>query len=757
MRARSGSRRLATTLVAAMAVLAGSAALLVSARADLDWPTFGGTPDNSRYITAKQLTKDNVAQLAVAWSYPFADTSFNPTIVDGVMYGRGRNGSLVALDAKTGKELWIHESLQGMTTRGLNYWESKDGRDRRLIFSVADYLQEVDARTGKSITTFGTNGAVDLREGLGRQNVTRIQSGTPGEIFENLIILGSATGEGYMSPPGDIRAFDVVTGTLVWQFHTVPHPGELGYDTWPKDAYKYVGGTNAWGEITIDTKRGIVFVPTGSPTYDYYGADRVGANLFADCLLALDVRTGKRLWHFQTVHHDLWDFDNNAAPQLTTIRKDGKRVDVVAMASKNGFLYVFNRDTGEPIWPIEERPVPKSEMPGEQSWPTQPFPTVVPPFAKQSFTLDDINPYPSMTDEQREAFKARVAKARNFGLFTPIDFVDTLHIPGNNGGALFGSTASEPNGIVYVITQDNPALLHLLRPGEARAGGAGAATTLPGQPIYQRECAQCHGADRAGTADGPSLLPASGAHIDPVTIRTNVMNGYGRMDPVVHITPDELDLVIAYLNAQPQAPPGFGRATGPRGAGPNVPPGLIVASGPSVARPPAGRGRFTAPPYPDGVPNTPRYVINEYGTIGVRMKPPFTTLVKYDLNVPEIKWRVGVGDDPVLAAYGITGTGETQMRTTPIVTATGLIFIPGEDNKVRAYDAETGKVLWTGRFGGTLFKAAPSMYEVDGRQYLVVPASGQAPQPVKAPIADGPQPEPVTGPLGYVAYALPGK
>lgn len=753
---RSGLRR-RTSALAAAALAAGVMAIAASAASDQGWASFGGNADNSRYVTSRQITKANVATMTVAWSYPFGDTSFNPVVEHGIVYGRGRNASIVALDARTGREIWIHENMQGMTTRGMNYWESRDGKDRRLIFSVGDYLQQIDATTGKSIGTFGTSGAVDLREGLGREpgTVARIQSGTPGEIFENILVLGSATGEGYMSPPGDIRAYDILTGRLVWQFHTVPHPGEFGYETWPKEAYRYSGGTNSWGELTIDTKRGIVYVPTGSPTYDYYGADRPGSNLFANCLLALDVRTGKRLWHFQNVHHDLWDFDNNAAPQLTTIRRNGRNVDVVAMAGKTGFLYVFNRDTGDPIWPIEERPVPKSTMPGEQSWPTQPYPTVVPPFAKQAFTIDDINPYPDVTNAERQALADRVAKARNQGIFTPIDFTDTIHIPGSNGGALFGTTAAEPNGIVYVINQDNPGLLRLLKPGEARGGGPGPAVALPGAPIFQRECAQCHGADRAGTAEGPALLPSAGARLDPVTIRTNVINGYGRMEPVPHITPDELELVVQFLTAPVGAPALGGRGAGLRGAGPGVPAELIVGSGPAVARPPAARGRGAAPaPYPDGVENTPRYVINEYGTIGVRMKPPFTTLVKYDLNVPAIKWRVGVGDDPVLASYGITGTGMTQMRTTPIVTATGLIFIPGGDNKVRAYDTETGKVLWTGRFGGSLVKAAASMYEIDGRQFLLVPAASEAP-PLVRPAPGAPTPEPVTGPLGYVAYALP--
>ena len=756
----SGSRRLAAALLATTGALA-AVAMVISAAADQEWHSFGGGPDNARYVTSTQLTKANVSRMAVAWSYPFGETSFNPVVARGVVYGRGRNNSLVALDAKTGKELWVHENMAGMTTRGMNYWESPDGRDRRLIFSIGDYLQEVDATTGKSILTFGSGGGVDLREGLGREPATvgRIQSGTPGEVFENLIVLGSATGEGYMSPPGDLRAFDVLTGKLVWQFHTVPHPGEFGYETWPKDAYKYIGGTNTWGEFSIDTKRGIAYVPTGSPTYDYYGADRPGANLFANCLLALDVRTGKRLWHFQNVHHDLWDFDNNAAPQLTTIKKDGRSIDVVAMAGKTGFLYVFDRVSGEPIWPIEERPVPKSEMPGEQSWPTQPYPTVVPPFAKQSFTLDDVNmSYPTHTPEMRQAFKERVSKARNVGLFTPIDFTDTIHIPGSNGAALFGTTAAEPNGIMYVITQDNPGLLHLVEPAGARAGGGGAGAAMPGQPIYQRECAQCHGAGRAGTPEGPPLLLSAGARLDPVTIRTNVINGSGRMEPVAHITAEELELVIAFLVAPPAGPPpgAGGRGGGPGARGSGAPPELIVGSGPAVVRAPAARGRGAVAPYPDGVPNTPRYVINEYGTIGVRMKPPFTTIVKYDLNVPAIKWRVGAGDDPVLAAVGVTGTGMTQMRTTPIVTATGLMFVPGGDNKVRAYDTETGQVLWTGNFGGSLVKAAASMYEVDGRQYLLVPAAGEAP-PTARGTGAGPAPAPATGPLGYVAYALPAR
>ena len=442
------------------------------------WTAYGGHADSSRYFDSKNITKQNVQQLQVAWSYPYGETVFHPIVAHGTIYGRGRNGSLVALDARTGKELWVREGMQAMTTRGLNYWESKDGKDRRLIFSMNDYLQEIDAKTGKSISTFGDDGAVDLREGLGRDpaSIGRVQSGTPGQVFENLILLGSAPGEGYMSPPGDLRAYDVLTGKQVWSFHTVPHPGEFGYDTWPKDAWKYIGGTNSWGELSIDEKRGIAYFPTGSPTFDYYGGDRIGMNLFSDCLIALDARTGKRLWHYQTTHHDLWDFDNSSAPQLTTIKKDGRTIDVVAHANKNGFLFVFDRVTGEPIWPIEERPVPKSEMPGEQTWPTQPFPTNPPPFVKQSFTKDDISPYNNMTAQQRATFMERFESAVNLGLYTPISEKWTVHIPGSNGGALFGTTSAEPStGTVYVVGQNNPALIRLYKPGEGGRGGGGVA------------------------------------------------------------------------------------------------------------------------------------------------------------------------------------------------------------------------------------------------------------------------------------------
>ncbi len=771
------TRRFRQSLVVILGLSAGMAAVatgLAQSSTGKWWTGYGNGPDNSRYFASRQINKSNVSQLQVAWTYPYGDTSGNPLVVRGVIYGRGRNGSIVAVDAKNGKELWVRENMNGMSSRGMMYWESRDGRDQRLIFPMNSLLQQLDAKTGKSVMSFGINGAVDLRVGIdGRdpETIGNIQSQTPGEVFENLIIVGSAPGEGYMSPPGDIRAYDALTGKLVWTFHTVPRPGEFGYETWPKDAWKYVGGTNNWGEMTVDTRRGIAYVPLGSATYDYYGADRIGANLFGSSIVALNARTGTRLWHFQMAHHDLWDFDNNAAPQLTTIRHNGRNRDVVAVAGKTGWLYVFDRVTGEPIWPIEERPVPQTDMPGEQTWPTQPYPTNPPPFAKQSFGVDDINPY--LEPAEYEAFKKRVLAANNKGLFTPINHTDTVHIPGSNGGALFGGTAAEPNtGAVYVITQDNPGMLRLLTTAEmaARAGGFGP----PGQLVYQQHCQQCHGADRLGTGDGVPLvyadadpannIAAGASRFSAVAIRDILETGRGRMPAFPHLSAADADILIRYLTAVPGpgrgAGGGFGRGAGPVASG--APPALIAGSGSVWTRPdpPGGRGRGAPPPYPEGVPQTERFVINEYGTIGDRMKPPFTTIVKYDLNVPAIKWRIGFGDDPALIGRGVTGTGVTQMRTSIIVTESGLVFGAGRDNHIRAWDSDTGAQLWSSRFGGN-FLGSPAMYEMDGKQYLLVPAASTAggrgagagvpPTPGGSPATAPPAP----GPMGWVAYAVP--
>ena len=381
-------------LGAAIGVTAGLAGTTGGTGAPREWRDYAGGPDSSRFVAATQIDKANVGRLQVAWTYPAGDTDFNPVVAHGVVYSRVHGTGLAAVDAATGKQLWVHDGIEGFALRGVNYWESADGRDRRLLFSSLNMLQAIDARSGTSIPSFGVNGRVDLRKGLDRDPETvEQQSRFPGRVFENLIILGSATNSEYTSAPGDIRAFDVRTGALVWTFHTVPRAGEFGADTWPENARATVGGANDWAELSIDAARGIVYVPTGSAKFNFYGGYRHGANLFADSILALDARTGRRLWHFQTVHHDIWDLDNNSAPQLTTIRHDGHAVDVVAVASKTGYLYVFDRETGAPIWPIVERPVPQgTTVPGEALWPTQPFPTNPPPFSRQSFTVGRHRP-----------------------------------------------------------------------------------------------------------------------------------------------------------------------------------------------------------------------------------------------------------------------------------------------------------------------------------------------------------------------------
>ena len=432
------------------------------------WSDYGGASDSSQYSALSQINRSNVAKLQLAWTYQTGDHNkyfFNPIVVDNVAYVLAKNNSIVALDASTGKEIWTHSSgpeIKIITNRGINYWESKDRSDRRLLFASNHFLRAIDARTGKTIPTFGTDGAVDLKQGLGRdpKTLSLVQSTTPGRVFEDLLILGSATNQGYGSAPGDLRAFDVRTGRLVWTFHTIPHPGEFGYETWPKDAWQKVGGANIWSELSIDDKRGIVYAPTASAKYNFYGVDRAGANLFADCLLALDARTGRRLWHFQMVHHDIWDYDDPTAPKLLTLHHDGKTIDAVAQVSKQGFVWVFNRVTGEPIWPIEERPVPKSDMPGETAWPTQPFPTKPPPYARQKFTVDDLSPY--LSPEDRAKFRDQILSARNEGLFTPPAKRGTIQMPGNNGGANWGGAAVDPNqGTLVVVSKDLPSLLKL--------------------------------------------------------------------------------------------------------------------------------------------------------------------------------------------------------------------------------------------------------------------------------------------------------
>ena len=457
------------TLLAGAVLFAGCA----WAQTYTTWSDYGGAPDSAQYSALTQINKSNVTKLQVAWKFSTGDGnkySFNPIVADDWMYVLARKHTIVALDAATGKERWAYSpgaDTTAITHRGMNYWESKDRKERRILFASNQYLRALDAFTGKPVESFGVGGKVNLKEGLDRDPATLrvVQSLSPGRVFEDLIIMGSATNQGYGSAPGDIRAFDVRTGKLVWTFHTVPRPGEFGYDTWPKDAWKRVGGANVWTELALDAQRGILYAPTASAKYNFYGADRSGANLFSDCLLALDARTGKRLWHYQTTHHDIWDYDHATAPKLLTVRHEGKTIEAVAQVTKQGFVFVFDRLTGKPLWPIEEKKVPKSDMAGEETWPTQPFPTKPPPFARQTFTADDLSPYLSPAD--RAKFRDEMLSARNEGLFTPPGTRNTVQMPGNNGGANWSGAAVDPSkGLLYVVSKDLPAMLKLAKDPE---------------------------------------------------------------------------------------------------------------------------------------------------------------------------------------------------------------------------------------------------------------------------------------------------
>ena len=747
------NRRLA--ILACIAIAPALAPIALEAQTKgTSWGDYLGGPDSAHYSPLKQLTPRNVNNLALAWSYETGDETaytFSPLVVDNIAYVAAKRGALVALDATTGKELWTHTFAAGGRfsgiggQRGANYWESKDRTDRRVLVTSSGALWAINAKTGDLVDSFADHGKLDLKIGIDRATIG-LGSRTPGRIFENILILGSATGEGYLAPPGDIRGFDVVTGKLLWVFHTVPRPGEFGYNSWPKDAYKYLGGVDVWGEFTVDTKRGIVYMPTASAKYELYGGDRPGDNLYADCLIALDARTGKLLWHFQTVHHDLWDCDPDSAPQLATVKHDGKMVDAVAVASKNGFLYVFDRVTGKPLWPIEERPVPQSDVPGEVTSPTQPFPTVVPPFSRQGMTVKDM--YTAfMTDEEKAWWTERLTKART-GLYQPPALGDTILMPSVNGGSLFfGSGADPTNGTVYVLGKDMPSILKLVPAGEStaanagglipdrpRPAGRGGAAGAPqisaerrGRTVYEQSCQMCH---------GPELKGDRGPQIDSVvsklgadSTRAVIEKGRGGMPPIA-VAPALMGDLMAFLTNPDAAPPGTG-----------VPAALLTGGG--------GRGE---PPYPEGVTAPPSRYRTGYGNEPYVITPPWSQITAYDLNTGKIKWQTPYGDLPE-AGPSDKLRGNVYPKSGFVVTAGGLILFAGNDSKLYALDKDTGKLLATKDLpNGSL--GVPAVYEVNGREYVLLAVCGGNPFPAGGRMAAGGTHAPATS-KSYIAFALP--
>ena len=665
-----------------MALSLGSIDALGVDPQNADWPVYLGGKGRSLYSSLRQINRDNVSQLEVAWIYETGDKGeyqANNLIVDGVLYTPSPTRKVIALDAATGRELWKWDpaderSGQGRgRQRGLVYWENDTGGERRLFTGVGGYLFALDAKTGETVRDFGENGSVNLRSGLN----------TPGVVYRDLLILGGVGGK------GAVRALDVRTGAQRWIFHLIPRPGEAGYDTWPKDAYKTATGVMPWCGQSLDEKRDMVYIATKTAEPDFYGGRRHGKNLFANCVLALNASTGERLWHFQIVHHDLLDKDLPCPPVLLTVTQGGEKIDAVAQGTKHGRVFVFNRVTGEPLWPIEEKPVPSSDLRGEKAWPTQPFPTRPPPLMRQRYTEADIS---NISPETRQLTLDRVVASPNFGAFPAPSLNETVMFPGFDGGMEWGGAAADPDGIYYVNINEMPWLLQMVE--TRRADGS---KLIPGERDYMIYCGACHGLDKKGNlaAEFPPLIDVAQrktrAEIEQIT-----RQGGGRMPGYATMPEAKRTAILDYvLNAEP----------------------------PSASRKEAGAATSSAangeaPAYAFG--GFRRWLDNEgYPAI----KPPWGTLNAVDLNTGEIKWKVTLGEYPELTARGIPPTG-TENYGGPLVTASGLLFIGATaDETFRVFDKETGKILWQTKlpFGGN---ATPSTYMINGRQYVVISAGG---------------------------------
>lgn len=653
---------------------------------DSDWPVYLGGKDRDLYSSLAQINRKNVSQLGVAWTYETgsaAEYQANNLIVDGVLYTPTQTRKVIALNAATGDEIWQWDPANEHTgsgrarQRGLVYWANETGGEQRLFTAVKGFLFAIDPKTGETIREFGENGSINLESGLN----------TPGVTYQDVLIVGGVGGK------GAVRAFDVRTGEQRWIFHLIPRPGEVGYDTWPEDAYKTATGLMPWSGQALDEKRGIVYVATKTAEPDFYGGQRHGENLFANSVLALNAATGERIWHYQIVHHDLLDKDLPCAPVLLTVNHEGKQVDAVAQGTKHGFLFVFDRVTGEPLWPIEEREVPQSDLIGEQAWPTQPFPTKPPPLMRQAYTEEDAS---NIKPETHQMTLDRIRAAPNFGPFPAPSLNETVMFPGFDGGMEWGGGSADPDGIYYVNVNEMPWLLQMIETRHADGS-----KLIPGERDYMVYCGVCHGLNLQGNLDlkFPPLLDIekrkTRAEIEKIT-----RQGGGRM-PTYATMPEArraaiLDYVISKGSPQTKAD----KETGPT-------PELAVVDaedeGPGYAF-----GGFRRWLDAEGYP---------------AIKPPWGTLNAVDLNTGEIKWRVVLGEYPELTARGIPPTG-TENYGGPLVTAGGLIFIGATaDETFRAFDKETGKILWKAKlpFGGN---ATPSTYTVDGRQYVVISAGG---------------------------------
>ncbi len=675
-------------------------AKVASQSRDQDWPVYGGTPESTHYSRLAQINRLNVATLKVAWMYDSGEPGglqTSPIIVEGVLYAYTPTQKVIALDAATGKLLWKFDSgINGtQPVRGLAYWS--DGKEKRILAGVMNFMYALDARTGQPIPGFGEKGRIDLREGLGRDPQEQsFAVTTPAVVYKDLFIVGGREPETLPAPPGDIRAYDVHSGKMRWIFHTIPHPGEFGYETWPKDAWKTSGAANNWAGMSVDTKRGIIYVPTGSAAFDFYGADRVGDDLFANTLLALNIETGQRIWHFQAVKHDIWDRDFPSPPILLTVRHGRKAIDAVAQPTKQGWLYLFDRTNGKPLFPVGYQAYPTSDVPGEMAAKTQPLPTKPAPFARQRLTEDMLT---NRTPEAHQWAVEQFRKFRSDGQFVPFSVgKETVIFPGFDGGAEWGGSAVDPaTGVLYVNANDIAWTASLAENTEHE---------LNGRTIYQAQCSVCHRDNLAGSPpDFPSLI-GIGTRLNSQEIAKVIKSGKGRMPQFNQIPDDELSVLVDFL--------------------------VKGESKELASKEPAVRMKYRFTGYhrfydPDGYP---------------AVVPPWGTLNAIDLNTGKYVWKIPLGEYPALASQGTKNTG-TENYGGPVVTAGGLLFIGATnfDRKFRAFDKSTGQLLWetTLPFSGN---ATPATYEVNGRQYVVIAAGG------------GKDPKSGSGGI-YVAFSLP--
>ena len=677
----------------------GTEAAAQSSSGNTDWAVYGGGQENTHYSALAQINRANVKDLAVAWSFDTGESGglqTSPLIVDGTLYGITPWQKIFALDAANGKLLWKFDpGIKGtQPDRGLAYWSN--GTERRILVGVMNFLYALDAKTGKPFASFGTNGRIDLREDLGRKpDAQSVVLTSPGIVYKDLVIVGGRNPETLPAPPGDIRAYDVRSGKLRWSFHTIPHPGEFGYETWPKDAWKYSGAANNWAGMALDAKRGIVYVPTGSAAFDFYGANRLGDDLFANCLIALNAETGQRIWHFQGVRHDVWDRDFPSPPALVTVKRDGAEMDAVAQTTKQGFVYLFDRVSGKPLFPIEYKKYPHSSIAGEATAEEQPLPAKPAPFARQFLGADMLtNRTPEAHAWAAEHFK----EFRSEGQFVPFSLgKDTVIFPGFDGGAEWGGPAVDPQTAILYVNANEMAWTGALAPNTGENSGKG---------IYLSQCGVCHGEKMTGSPPAMPSLVGIGNRMSWTQITAIVKSGKGRMPGFPNLSEDQLSALVEFVAS--------GNAKELKRSEPE-PPGMDYRF--------TGYHRFLDP---DGYP---------------AIAPPWGTLSAIDLNTGEYVWKVSLGEYPELAAKGMTNTG-TENYGGPVVTAGGLLFIGATnyDKKFRAFDKTTGKLLWetTLPFAGN---ATPATYAIDGRQYVVIAAGG------------GKDPKSASGGV-YVAFAL---